>query len=229
MEQLNNFGDQRTLAFCAFCGGKTGTRDHCPSRVFLDQPFPKNLPVVPACVECNNSFSVDEEYLACLISCVLAGSTDPDKVSRKKIAKILKRKPALRIRIQASISVVGDNTIFMPENNRVKTVLTKLAQGHALFELHESTVQEPAEISIFPLTMLDDRQLLEFEESSALVGVWPEVGSRAMQRMLTGQDIDQNGWIVVQSGLYRYLASASGNIEVRIVINEYIGCKVQWS
>jgi hypothetical protein len=47
MEQLPNFGDQRTLAYCAFCGGETGTRDHCPSRIFLDQPFPDNLPVVP--------------------------------------------------------------------------------------------------------------------------------------------------------------------------------------
>ncbi|MDO6825609.1 hypothetical protein [Marinobacter sp. 1_MG-2023] len=227
MEQITNFGDQRTLAYCAFCGGKTGTRDHCPSRVFLDQPFPENLPVVPACVECNSSFSIDEEYLACLISCVLAGSTDPDKIGREKIAKILKRKQALRSKIESSISVVEGNTIFEPEHNRVKAVLTKLAQGHALFELHESVAREPDDISVFPMLALTEQQRMDFEQPVA-AEVWPEVGSRAMQRMLTGQDTDQSGWIVVQPNMYRYVASAVGYIEVRIVINEYIGCVAQW-
>ena len=112
MEQLPSYGDQRTLAFCAFCGGETGTRDHCPSRVFLDAPYPDNLPVVPACSACNGSFSEDEEYLACLISCVLAGSTDPDAVPREKIKKILDRKSALRARIEQSRSVPARRPFF---------------------------------------------------------------------------------------------------------------------
>lgn len=227
MEQLSNFGDQRTLKYCAFCGGETGTRDHCPSRVFLDQPFPENLPVVPACVGCNSSFSIDEEYLACLISCVLAGSTDPNKIDREKIAKILQRKEALRSKLESSISVVEGKTIFEPEHNRVKTVLTKLAQGHALFELHELVARDPDDISIFPMLTLTERQRIDFERPVA-TEVWPEVGSRAMQRMLTGQDMDQNGWIIVQPNMYRYTASAVGYIEVRIVINEYVGFIARW-
>src|SRR3972149_4322214 len=98
MEQLTNFGDKRTLAFCAFCGGKTGTRDHCPSRVFLDEPYPENLPIVPACSSCNAGFSADEEYLACFVSCVIAGSTDPEAMAREKTKRILKEKPLLRAR-----------------------------------------------------------------------------------------------------------------------------------
>jgi hypothetical protein len=82
VQHVSTYADQRILAFCAFCGGETGTRDHCPSRVLLDEPLPSNLPVVPACAACNSSFSGDEEYVACLISCVVAGSTDPEAMSR---------------------------------------------------------------------------------------------------------------------------------------------------
>lgn len=74
---------------------------------------------------------------------------------------------------------------------------------------------------------LTEQQRMDFEQPVA-AEVWPEVGSRAMQRMLTGQDTDQSGWIVVQPNMYRYVASAVGYIEVRIVINEYIGCVTQW-
>lgn len=92
MKYFRSFGDQRELGLCTFCGGDTGTRDHCPSKIFLDQPFPDNLPVVPACVECNNNFSADEEYMACLVACVLSGTTEPNLIKRQRIAKILKKK-----------------------------------------------------------------------------------------------------------------------------------------
>ncbi len=52
--KLQIYGNERCLAFCAFCGGETGTRNHYPSRVFLDEPFPDNLPVVPACSKCRD-------------------------------------------------------------------------------------------------------------------------------------------------------------------------------
>src|SRR5690348_7164381 len=108
MRQVPNYGDKRVLAFCTFCGGETGTRDHCPSRVLLDEPFPANLPVVPACAACNTSFSADEEYLACLISSVLAGSTDPDAAPRAKTRRLLATKPALRARIEQARRSMGE-------------------------------------------------------------------------------------------------------------------------
>ncbi len=33
-----------------------------------------------ACRKCNNDFSIDEEYLGCLLECVIAGSTAPEKL-----------------------------------------------------------------------------------------------------------------------------------------------------
>lgn len=44
MKQLLNYGNQRQTFFCAFCGGNTETKDHVPSKVFLDTQYPENLP-----------------------------------------------------------------------------------------------------------------------------------------------------------------------------------------
>lgn len=165
MQQLPWYGDQRTLAFCAFCGGETGTRDHCPSKVFLDEPYPENLQVVPACATCNAGFSADEEYLACLVSCVVAGSTDPVSMPRTKTSRLLKEKPALRAKIEQAKSPSVGGTTFSPEHERVSAVLTKLAQGHALYKLHESCARRPDEFNCVPLALMNDLQREGFENS----------------------------------------------------------------
>lgn len=227
MDQVPNYGDVRTLAFCAFCCGPTGTRDHCPSRVFLDAPLPENLPVVPACAACNSGFSSDEEYLACLVACVVVGTTDPEAVEREKIRRILNEKPALRASIEQSKTVVDGQVIFMPDTARARKVLVKLAQGHALYELHESCARDPDYFRMLPLTLMGraERERFEIPEVSSS---WPEVGSRAMQRLVVGGDCSPTGWIVVQEGRYRYNASLGEGMEVRLVIGEYLACHACW-
>ena len=102
MEQLNDYADRRLLLGCIYCGEEDSTREHVPSRVLLDKPYPENLPVVGACRPCNNGFSQDEEYFACLIESVIAGSTEPTRIRRPTIAALLKKSPALQARIEAS-------------------------------------------------------------------------------------------------------------------------------
>ncbi len=229
MLQVPFYGDNRQLAFCAFCGGSTGTRDHCPSRVLLDEPYPDNLPVVPACPACNSRFSADEQYLACLISCVLAGSTDPDLIARPKIRRILSEAPALRARIEQSRTVSGEETIFQPEQQRVRAVITKLAQGHALHELNEPHPEPPDFIQITPLPVMLPGQRDAFETPhSGGVALWPEVGSRSMHRLVVLDGSHEPPWLIVQDGLYRFRTSVDHGIEVRIVIHEYLACHVGW-
>ncbi|RLU01681.1 MAG: hypothetical protein D9N14_02510 [Ketobacter sp.] len=149
-------------------------------------------------------------------------------MTRERIAKTLKRQGSLRTRIDASISIIDGNTVFEPEWDRVKSVLIKLAQGHALYELHELVSFEPDDIWFFPLHVLTEVQRSNFE-SVTTFDMWPEVGSRAMQRMISGQDINHAGWIIVQPNTYRYVTSSSGaEIEVKIAISEYLGCIVKW-
>jgi hypothetical protein len=86
MEQIPNFGDTRSQGFCVHCGGPDESKDHIPSKVLLDEPFPENMHVCACCFRCNNDLSADEEYLACFLECVLAGDADPAVIELKAAA-----------------------------------------------------------------------------------------------------------------------------------------------
>lgn len=225
MRQLPNYGDDRNKGWCVFCGGPEETRDHAPSRVFLDDPYPANLPVVPACIACNNSFSLDEEYLACLIECARTGSVDQARASRSKVARMLDRKGALVARLDAARQESAEGIIWRPEDERVRNVIVKLARGHVAFEQNEPRLDEPISVSIVPLCAMTVEEREEFESSPAL-GLWPEVGSRAMHRILVGAE-GEYPWIEVQPQRYRSMVT-TGPFMVRIVIAEYLAAEVVW-
>ncbi|MDE2030022.1 MAG: hypothetical protein KGI97_05590 [Alphaproteobacteria bacterium] len=236
MQQIPNYGDKRQTAWCVHCGGsQKDSRDHVPSKVLLDEPYPYNLPVVDICPACNQGFSEDEEYLACFLECVVCGTTDPEKLERQNIRRILQRSPKLRIRIEKSkrTDLATNNEhrmVWVPEDERVRNVFLKLARGHALSELNEPMFDEPANISIIPLVLMDDVDRKRFEGLSGdfeLAG-WPEVGCRAMQRLITGEDLE-DGWVVVQPGRYRFQTIADGAVKIKIVLREYLGIEIVWT
>ena len=130
MRQVACYGDERNKGFCVHCGGPDETRDHAPSKILLDDPLPDNLPVAPACYRCNNGFSRDEEYLACLLECVMTGEAEPDKVERPKVAHILRENRNLAMRLRKSRRVVDGQIVWDIESDRVRNVLLKLARGH---------------------------------------------------------------------------------------------------
>jgi hypothetical protein len=225
MQQLPDFGDERNKGWCVFCGGPMETRDHAPSRVFLDEPYPENLPVLASCAACNQSFSLDEEYVACLIECARTGSIEQARAARPKIARILERKPSLQARLAASWRETGDGIIWKPEEKRVRNVVVKLARAHIAYEQNEPQLEEPVAVSVVPLCALT-RDTREAFEVSPNTGLWPEVGSRAMHRILIGAEGDYP-WIDVQPGRYRYLVACGPSL-VRIVIAEYLAAEVAW-
>lgn len=241
MDQLRNFADDRLLSGCTYCGQATGTRDHVPSRVFLDSPYPENLPVVAACLKCNNGFSIDEEYLACLLECVIAGSTDPEILRRQKVANSLRRNKALRARIEAAKQIHDSQTAFAIEQERVRNVILKLARGHAAFELSQPCLGEPASIWWHPIDLLDPAQRDDFDAAHVLE-LFGEIGSRGSQRTMAIQTVLRgpggeertaclliNDWMDVQDDRYRYLAIETAEaIKIKIVIAEYLACEVIW-
>lgn len=108
MQQIRPFVDDRLAGFCVFCYGRPDTRDHVPPRIFLDEPYLENLPVVPSCRACNEGASLDEEYVACLLEVAACGSANPTDVRRRKIARTLETKPALAAQLRTSLQVTGD-------------------------------------------------------------------------------------------------------------------------
>src|SRR5262245_54562050 len=99
MDPRKLFADERQSGMCVFCGAEPETRDHVASRVLLDDPLPDDPPLVDSCRACNGGFSRDEEYLACLLDCVITGSTDPAAVRREKVRRSLLHSPGLAARI----------------------------------------------------------------------------------------------------------------------------------
>lgn len=241
MKQLNNFADNRLINGCIYCGGISDTRDHVPSKCLLEQPFPDNLPVVGCCDSCNQNFSKDEQYFVCLIESVLCGSTNPEKIGRPSVARIMQNSPTLRQRIENSKTEVDGQIAFVPEIERINNVMLKLARGHAAFELSQPCRTKPDHFWCGPLSLLP-KDCREAFDSVHFQQVSGEVGSRNMQRFFVTQitRLTENGeqqnigmiindWIDVQDGKYRFLAiDDMGQIVIRIVIAEYFACEVAW-
>ncbi len=184
--------------------------------------------MVPACRECNGGYSLDEEYLACLIDCVVTGNTEPSAVGRPKIQRILNDKPALMKRLAKARSALEEVVHFSPESERVGNVILKLARAHAAFELNEPTYDPPTLLNFMPLHLLADAQRAYFETSPE-ASIWPEMGSRTMQRMTHPGHL-MAGWNIVQDERYRYLAALDeGIILIRMVMSEYLAAEVIWS
>lgn len=241
MEQLQDLADDRLINGCVYCGGLADTRDHVPARALLEAPFPENLPVVPACRTCNASYSAHEQYLACFLECVLAGSTDPDRIPTESISRALRRDGALRSRIERSRVEVDGQVVFHPEVDRVQRVVRKLAAGHAAYELSRVVRRPPSTIAWWPLTMMTGEQRTNFDAPHVpcLLG---EVGSRGLQRLLMTQVVLEDGsgnrqsvgiftndWVEVQEGRYRFLAIDDvEGLKVKLVLSEYLACEVHW-
>jgi hypothetical protein len=242
MDQLKNFADNRLIRGCIYCGGLADTRDHVPSKCLLEQPYPTNLPVVGCCDACNQEFSKDEQYFVCLIESVLCGSTDPEKIRRPSVSRMMQNSPALRQRIENSKTEVNGQTAFIPEIERINNVMLKLARGHAAFELSQPCREKPDYFWCGPLSLLpqEDQEAFNSAHFQQLFG---EVGSRNMQRIMVLQltRLSENGeqqnigmlyndWIDVQDDQYRFIAIDDvSQIVIRIVIAEYFACEVAWN
>jgi len=231
MDPRHLFVDQRLTEMCVYCGGSPNTKDHVPSKTFLDEPLPPDLPVVDACENCNNSFSIHEQYVACLLECAINGSVEPEGVKRNKVKRILTENPSLRSRIEKSCTKDGKgNLVWKVEEDRVRIVMLKLARGHAAFELSLPQLEEPEEISFFPFVAISDEQRIAFESASvSSISLWPEIGSRAFRRAVKSCPISyKNGWLTVQANRYRYFVDQTGGLMIQMVLSEYLACRVVW-
>jgi hypothetical protein len=72
-----------------------------------------------------------------------------------------------------------------------------------------------------------ERQDFEGRNDEASLALWPEVGSRMMTRLVTGEDM-AGQWVVVQKGVYRYSVQQAEGLLVRSVLWEYLATEVQW-
>jgi hypothetical protein len=140
-------------------------------------------------------------------------------------------RPGLKWRIEGSRTgsptlVCATRTVWSAELDRVNRVIVKNARGHALFEYGEPMLSEPSRVWSAPLECLSAQQREDFENIDT-GGAWPEVGSRMMTRVMTGQDLI-GAWVLVQDGVYRYAVAQQGVMLVRSVLCEFLATEVYW-
>lgn len=238
MERIEDFVDDREKSWRIHCArsltGLVTNQDHVPTKGLLAKPRPHHLPVVTICRECNGGFSRDEQYAVTFLSCVLSGSTEPERQMNPSAARALARSAPLRAlleraRVEFKTQAGETQMVWRPDTDRINRVVLKNARGHAYFELGEPMLDPPVQVWASPLQALtnSERAKLESQGSVGEYAPWPEVGSRMMTRLLSGADMDGN-WVVVQQGTYRYSVRQDDGLRVRSVWAEYLATEVLW-
>lgn len=235
MRNIEEFSDDRQKAWCLHCTRTLATlktnKDHVPTKSLLRLPHPANLPLIQVCTECNNGFAKDEEYFVAFLSAAVSGTTDPSRQVHPVAGRILEKQASLRARIDRAArryTTQGgeERVLWEPEKDRIERVVLKNARGHAFYEFGEPMLEQPSDIWAVPLIALSREEREEFE-AIPFSGGFPEVGSRMMTRIMTGEDLD-GSWVCVQDGVYRYAVVQEGTILVRSVIFDYLATEVYW-
>lgn len=229
---------RKGVHYCIYCGGLADTREHVPSRTFLNKPLPDDLPVLPACQRCNNGFSSDELYTKTYIMCLkeVLDNNNPDclQIESADRKEIKEAKSAVK-------KVVDTKTLTY--DKRVGRVLQKLAIGHAVFELSEGYYSVkwngiPLYSKYIVRSTVSETEWNDLEYAETMNDkMFPEIGSRVFRNLLvmqsplvdseTGERLDLNplmmDWSEIQDGVYRYISYIDGDkLVVKMIIMDYL-------
>ena len=122
---------------CIYCGSTATTRDHVPPKIFLDLPL-DDCKTVPSCLECNQRYGKDDEFLAYFIEFMRCIEID-DKSERDKIKKIYNHSSSIEDRIFNSLltetSIDDIKLVYLEiENSRIDSFLRRLAIAHIFLD-----------------------------------------------------------------------------------------------
>jgi hypothetical protein len=107
-------GQRTPRSSCIYCGA-TGklTKDHVPPQNLFPAPRPSDLITVPACLPCNKSYELDDEYFRIAVVVPADPRRDPIAASlwsEKVVRGTLRRSPALKSVILRSIARIDVRT-----------------------------------------------------------------------------------------------------------------------
>lgn len=240
--------ERDTYMRCVYCGDFADTREHCPSKVFLQKPLPTDLPVVPSCKKCNNAFSSDELYVSVFID-LLKNYFEKEKFPLNDNIKkrINERKEAQEAK-ECFERAIESN--ILENDNRIIRILEKLAICHSTYELSEGyncdSWSGKATSLIYGFRPLLSQDMISDMDSAIVINnaQVPEIGSRVYDHIYVVQPVLQSvidgdqkilnlcmmDWTEVQENNYRYICwLENGNINVRIVIKEFLYAQLQFT
>ncbi|HPJ03184.1 MAG TPA: hypothetical protein PKU80_10125 [Candidatus Limiplasma sp.] len=226
MKYYNEFSDERLKGNCVYCDALPNTVDHIPAKVFLNKPYPENLYVVPACEECNNKYSKDEQFVAFLIDyLVMLDATNTEELLGK-IESRYTNWAFMEARILDRLTKHTNGQVSIElENKRIENVIQKFALCHIQYETGTKAYSAPSYLTYSFIPQMSPQEYYEFNNPVSDT-ILPEIGCRLFQRIYDNGD---NFWIIIQGGSYRYYVNAGSSVFVRIVIKEMLFCEVVWN
>ena len=226
------------LHYCIYCGSIADTREHVPSKVFLNKPLPGDLPTLPACQKCNNGFSSDELYTNTYIECVKG-------LKENNNSEVIEIQPLDRKEVREAKNAAKQDCEkgIYAKDERIEHILIKLAKGHIVYELFECYNLDSFPVASISVNYVlkcsvDNKTWASLETIEPIDNeVFPEIGSRAFRNMYVldvryNSPDDSNGfvehhlfmdWTDIQDGVYRYITLYNGDeIIVKMVIRDYL-------
>lgn len=201
---------------CIYCGMNADTREHCPPKSFLKEPYPLDLKVLPACSICNNTFSNYENKFLRLMNNLEKGSED-DFTDR-------------------DILLIKNDHI-LPDYARI--VLRKVAMGHAIYQLSDGfgdMIEDEPTIDFLLKSQVAQEQW-DALQHPVFIDVIPELGSRESDSVFviekrSGDTSDFSpkclvDWTNVQQNVYKYISYLSGDrIVVKMILRNILYVQV---
>lgn len=215
---------------CVYCSNIADTKDHAPPRCLLRPPLPANLITLPACLQCNNGFSFDENVVRAFVSLV---STHADLIIERQpggwLDRSYERHPKLRHMLEASRESNGDHRLTDELLASFQRVFRKTVQG-LFFGLYRRLVPEEelqlmrvedrrvvtpddviAQIRPSPLRDITDEPLSEITPSSwhsrqpiIILDLQPVAGGPMVQRAFRLVRETPVEWIHFQPGVFSF-------------------------
>lgn len=217
---------------CIYCFKPANSKEHIPSKIFLDEPYKNDLAILPACKNCNKSFSESEQYVACLIDYIQTKLSQNNNFKRKKVTDALRNRVTLLHELEESTFRNQNNEIEFIEYNieKIEKIILKLSIGHAIYSLSTICLKEPSHINFKFLPDLTQEEINKFNNCEEK-NISPEIGSREGKYIcISSKGLPFQDWKIVQDNQYRFLAFISETtICIRIVIGEFFFSEVIWN
>ena len=210
---------------CIYCGRKAQTREHCPPKSFFpEHDFPDNLRVLPACAECNNSFSLDEEIVRDFLNC-----------SYDRCFNLKNEYP----------SVICEYVKLAEQKNAlvepVKRIFSKVAQGLAIYEMSDCFGEDGwvPEVTDYIFRHWVDENEWNDLKLPISINILPELGSRASNNFLLIQSIGGDEaeilesinvmWIEIKEKVFEYITWIQDDIiRVRMILRDFFFIEVDF-
>jgi hypothetical protein len=203
MQLVENQSD--LLKVCVYCGSIATTRDHVPPKLLLERPYPTDLWTVPACRDCNNGFSSDEEYL--LVAMAHTGCVDSliNKVNEGGVVdRALQRAERLDDRIINALNINEDGHVyFVPEYERIQRIICKIATG-LFFRFYgrrpNGPICAPAVYHADALPLPVFASTLKYPEQA----LRPEINTR-VRKISEDDDPISKPWVRIQDKVFEFM------------------------